>query len=122
MYVDYDFYANLYRGICPHEYEFDRLVYEASLYIDAVTFDRLHNGWPLTNAVRYACCAIADAIYQYDIHLKALPIAVKSENVDGYSVTYADMAVLRKEAAIAKQEALDRYLPPTDPLRYAGGD
>lgn len=122
MYADYDFYANLYRGMCPHDYEFDRLACEASVYIDAATFDRLHNGWPITSAVRYACCAIVDAIYQYGTYLKTSPIAVKSENIDGYSVTYADVSALRKDAETAKLEALDRYLPPTDPLRYAGGD
>ena len=123
VYADYDFYCSQYRGHPLHDYEFDLLAHEASIYIDTMTFDRLHSGWPSTDAVRYACCAIVEAIHQYDIRFKkGVPVEVKSENVDGYSVTYTDMSVLRKEAAMAKQEALDRYLPPTNPLRYAGGD
>ena len=118
MYSDYDFYCSQYRGHPLLDYEFDLLAHEASIYIDTMTFGRLHSGWPITDAVRYACCSIVEAIHQYDIRFKkGLPVEVKSENVDGYSVSFSGQT----EANAGVLSVMKRHLSfPVNLLVFSG--
>ena len=122
MYADYDFYRGQYGGTMIKEEDFNKRAFEASIYIDEMTFNRLKDGWPIIKEVQFACCAIAEAIEENQIRISSLPPSLKAENTDGYSVTYAEQATIRQDTANAKMDALNLYIPSSDPLRYAGGN
>ena len=116
MYSTYQQYQQ--RGGKLPESEYQANAQKASELIDYYTMGQAASAETMGPQLSACECDLADIIPT----LQGAASGIQSENVDGYSVTYTDMSVLRKEAAMAKQEALDRYLPPTNPLRYAGGD
>ena len=123
MYADYGFYRDIYGGTLIPQEDFEKRSFQASVYIDEMTFSRLKNGWPVTEEVQYACCSVAETIQEYSNQETRLSaVGVKSENVDGYSVTYEDPAQLRQSFKNTKLDALAIYIPSSHPLRYAGGD
>lgn len=73
-YADYQFYTTTYYGDTVPESDFPKYAERASDRIDAITFDRLVNGF-LIRKSRYkgkkAVCAVADALYQIDQIKKA---------------------------------------------------
>lgn len=106
-YADYIYYTAVYGGTELDERDFSRAVRDASAHLDLVTFGRLkHSATP--DEVKMAACAVADAIYREGQHQ-----GIASENVDGYAVTYT---AGKREL----MEVVDRYIPPSSPLRYAG--
>ena len=74
-YVDYQFYTEKYYGDTVPESEFPKYAERASDRIDAITFDRLINGFPkeerAVTKVKKAVCAVAEALYQIDQIKKA---------------------------------------------------
>lgn len=114
FYADYPFYAESYQGTAIPNAEWDAFCVRASAHIDCHTFGRLKCGASVTDDVRMAVCAVAEALKKQ----QAEPMGIKSENVDGYSVTYADNAAARHNAEITA--AVDLWIPRCDPLRYAG--
>ena len=74
-YADYQFYTEKYYGDTVPESDFQKYAERASDRIDAITFDRLVNGFleeerAVTN-VKKAVCAVADALYKIDQIKKA---------------------------------------------------
>ena len=68
-----------------------------------------------------AVCAVAEVVYAHQQGKAELGSdGIKSENVDGYSVTYEDPSVASKQYDADRMEAADLFLLPGDPLRYAG--
>lgn len=69
-YADYQFYTGKYYGDTVPESDFQKYAERASDRIDAITFDRLVNGFPeeerAATKVKKAVCAVADALYQID--------------------------------------------------------
>lgn len=69
-YVDYQFYTEKYYGDTVPEDDFPKYADRASDRIDAITFDRLVNGFPeeerAATKVKKAVCAVADALHQID--------------------------------------------------------
>lgn len=114
VYADYTFYTDTYGGTAITAKEWPALALRASAYLDRLTFGRLAAG-NVTDAVRLAVCAVAEAEQQ-----TATPAGVKSENVDGYDVTYEDGAARLQNLNAARLAAADLYLSRGDPLRYAG--
>lgn len=92
-YVDWQFYLDDYAGrVIRDEATFNGLSRRASLYLDSVTFGRLRHGWPITTDVKAACCLLSEKIQEQD-ELVAQDTSggyIKSESLDGYSVTYGD--------------------------------
>lgn len=94
IYADFEYYRDVYHGSAIDEDAFPALAREASLFIDQLTFNRLNQGWAVTDAVKMATCAVADAIKASETAQQAATAAagIKNENVDGYSVTYQSAA------------------------------
>lgn len=74
-YADYQFYTTTYYGDTVPESDFDKYAECASDRIDAITFDRLVNGFPeeerAATKVKKAVCAVAETLYQIDQIKKA---------------------------------------------------
>ena len=69
-YADYQFYTEKYYGDTVPESDFPKYAERASDRIDAITFDRLVNGFPEEERavikVKKAVCAVTEALYQID--------------------------------------------------------
>ena len=74
-YADYKFYTEKYYGDTVPESDFPKYAERASDRIDAITFDRLVNGFPeeerAVTKVKKAVCAVAESLYQIDQIKKA---------------------------------------------------
>lgn len=86
VYADYGFYLNDFGGRRLSTEDFRPAILNASQFIRNSTLKRSDNYDD--EELKYAACAIAD-IY-HDVYLKSSDKNVKSENTDGYSVTYVN--------------------------------
>lgn len=120
MYADYVFYVEAYGGENIPPLDWPRISRHADAYLDRLTYNRMKNGAVVTDAVRMAACAVAEAIQRHEKTQKVNPAGVKSESVGGQSVTYEDAATLSAQYDAALLDAADLWIPRTDPLRYAG--
>jgi hypothetical protein len=59
-YADYAYYTDTYKGNVITEYDFDRLILRASIYLDRITDGQAANYTP-ADAVKLAACAVAEA-------------------------------------------------------------
>lgn len=84
MYVDYAYYASEYGGETIPEKIFPGYERRAEAYIRKITYVRGDIFSAESDMVRDAVCAVADVYCSYD----QKQAVVKSENNDGYSVTY----------------------------------
>ena len=85
-YADYEFYKNKAGGSLEKR-EFDTEVAEASIFLRYITLGKSDNSD--LEELKYAACAIADMYADTKEKYNAGIPAVKSENTDGYMVTYA---------------------------------
>lgn len=120
MYADYVFYVEAYGGENIPPLDWPRISRHADAYLDRLTYNRMKNGAVVTDAVRMAACAVAEAIQRHKKTQKVNPAGVKSESVGGQSVTYEDAVSSAARYDAEMMEAADLWLPRTDPLRYAG--
>ena len=123
MYADYEYYArtDFGRDIAPEDWP--RAARMADAFIDKLTFNRLRAGWEVTDAVRNACCAVADemrAQEEYSHAARAAALGIRSENNDGYSASFSAYSETQASMNARLLEAAEMYLSPADPLRYAG--
>lgn len=83
IYADYEFYRNTYQGKLAEE-NFGGLAIRATQYIRYVTLNRSdqYEG----DELKYAMCEVADIYARSD---EKSGRTVLSENVDGYSISYA---------------------------------
>lgn len=123
MYADFAFYSGSYGGSLISENEFTALERQASLHVDLLTFNRLKNGWAVTNDVKMAVCAVAEAIKKYEsVQAQAITVAgIKSENNDGYSVSYQDSADIKATLQSVMTDAAYPYLIYTGLMDRAVG-
>ena len=84
-YADYSFYTEVYKGTMS-ETSFERVVVACSSCLNKITFGRIDEIAGSEN-VKYACCAMCDAMNEIE-SAKVGGKTVKSENNDGYSVTF----------------------------------
>lgn len=112
MYADYSFYGSPFGGSLLSEAEFPALERRAALHIDRITFERLKHGWPVTDSVKMAVCAVAEALKRHEQAERTAEVAagLKSENNDGYSVTYQDPDTTLAALSAAMTEAARAYL------------
>ena len=116
MYVDYAYYASEDGGEIIPENKFSGYERRAEAYIRKITYVRGDIFSTESDMVKDAVCAVADVYCSYD-QKQASAGMVKSENNDGYSVTYVTEQtdgqtaeeVLRKKA----YAAASAYLLPT---------
>lgn len=117
--VDYEYYYNEYFGRKISEEQFTELSAEAQRFVDYVTFSRINDS--ITDKVRNAVCAAAEALFDCNSKYKELAPGIKSENTDGYSVTYQnhDISDISKQRNKAMYSAVQRELSGTG-LLYRG--
>lgn len=125
IYVTYEYYAGIYRGDVIPDTVFPKMIRKASQYIDTFTFGRITEA----NKEKYptlpdCACDMAEAIFN-TVGSSGKAKEKKSENTDGYSVSYvteltdgtpAEETLRRKLYAIARV-----YLQNTG-LLYCGVD
>lgn len=74
--ADYTFYAESYHGDELTEANADKWLERASDYVDAITFHRTENTFPVEEKhvvkVKKAVCAIAEALFLIDAQAKAM--------------------------------------------------
>lgn len=88
MIASYEYYAEQFGGVKIPAERFYQLEKEAERYLDRVTKRRIREQGAVTDEVRQAACAVAEVFYQRD---RREPGA-KSEELDGYAVSYAETA------------------------------
>lgn len=118
MYADYEYYKNSFSGALISEEEFSSLSNKVSRYLDYVTMHRISE---VTDRVKNAVCAGVEALYEFQQTYKNIPKGIKSENTDGYSVTYSefDMDKFRCQGNKAMYNAFVQELSGTG-LLYQG--
>jgi len=114
MYVDYGYYADQYGGGIT-EKEFPSAERKAEAYIRKLTYIRGNIFAIEDTAVKDAVCAVADVYVSCE--KKKEVGTVKSENNDGYSVSYAveqsDGQTVEELIRKKAYEAASTYLLPT---------
>lgn len=87
MYADYPYYTNSWAGTLIPAQEFNQYCAKAERLVNFVTQHRIIE---VTDEVKNAICAAAEASYEIRSSVANVPQGVKSESTDGYSVTYKD--------------------------------
>lgn len=115
----YEYYRIEYLGKKIPEENFEELSAQAQRFVDYVTSGRI--GENITDKVRNAVCAAAEALHDCQSKYVNLNPGIKSENTDGYSVTYQDydVSAVSKEQDKAMYRAVLRELSGTG-LLYRG--
>jgi hypothetical protein len=126
MYADYKYYTNKFEGvIIENESSFNALAHKAERYLDYVCHERVSKimdtycGEKIKNAV----CAAAEALFEIKQQYDNIPQGIKSENTDGYSVTYReyDITEIKKQEHQAMYLAMAQELSGTGLLYQGGG-
>lgn len=119
MYVDYDYYYSTYIGRKISEDNFIELSAQAQRFVDYVTSGKI--GDNVTDKVRNAICAAAEALHECNSKYVNISPGIKSENTDGYSVTYQDydVSAVSSEQDKVMYRAVQRELSGTG-LLYRG--
>lgn len=120
MYVDYEYYVQGYVGEKIPEKKFNGCERRAEAHIRKLTYVRgdifaVEND-TVKDALKDAVCAVADVYCAYDREQDETGV-VKSENNDGYSVTYvteqADGQTVEELIQKKAYAAASMYLLPT---------
>lgn len=86
-YADYTYYSDSFSGTLIPSSEFVTYASKAERLVRFVTNHRITE---VTDEVKNAVCAAAEAAYEIRSSVANVPQGVKSENTDGYSVTYKE--------------------------------
>ena len=95
-YVDYEYYVNTFLGTAIPATSFPALEKKAEAFLHRITFGRVKRLPEIPTEVKDAICAMAEYNFQAD---KKTP-GVKSENIDGYSVSYSDSTETSKNTEL----------------------
>lgn len=85
MYADYSYYTDSWAGTLIPAQEFNRYARKAERLINYIIGVQ-----EVTEPIKNAVCAAAEAAYELRQSVANIPQGIKSENTDGYSVTYKD--------------------------------
>ncbi|MGX8711632.1 MAG: hypothetical protein ACQGTM_15475 [bacterium] len=96
-------------GSAIDEDAFPALAREASLFIDQLTFNRLNQGWAVTDVVKMATCAVAEAVKTNEA-ARTVAAGKKSESVGSWSVSYQSAAEISAAVNDAMADAATPYL------------
>lgn len=87
-YADYEYYRDSFLGNSIPEEAFPKMASEASAFIREITQNRI-DGENVTEEVKDAVCAVCEAVQQeIERFSKTDGREVKSENTDGYQISY----------------------------------
>lgn len=122
MLVDYKYYIEDFGGEkISTESDFKRTINLAETHLCNFTFNRIKNDVENEHLIKSCICEMCDAIY--DMTLKDNGKVKKSENTDGYSVSYVTERIDGQDAEKALENKLYRiakvYLGNTG-LLYRG--
>ena len=99
----YSYYTDQYLGkLIPSSDEFFSICVRAEAYIDKITSGRITD---VTEDIKNAVCAVCDALYRADRQK-----GIKSESVDGYSITLDTSDKSQKELYDTASLFLPSYL------------
>lgn len=87
---------------------FDKLVIEASNYINRQTFGRIDKN-SITEQVQYVTCLIIDLINEKETKLSEIG-NLKSQNIEGWSESYSTPEEIEKEYSKKMQTTLYTHL------------
>nr|DAV36016.1 MAG TPA: Head Tail Connector Protein [Caudoviricetes sp.] len=87
MYADYSYYTDSWAGTLIPAQEFNSYARKAERLINYIVSGGVKE---VTEPVKNAVCAAAEAAYELRKSVENIPQGIKSENTDGYSVTYKD--------------------------------
>lgn len=87
---------------------FNKLVIEASSYINRHTFERIDIN-NISEQVKYATCLIIDLINEQNSKLSEIG-NLKSQNIEGWSETYSTPEEIKNEYANRKELVLKEQL------------
>lgn len=118
MYADYAYYTESFAGTELSAEDFDSLASKAQRFLNYVTQHKIID---VTDSVKNAVCAAAEALNTVNRQYADIPNGIKSENTDGYSVTYYDQNEVKliTEQNEAMLEAITQELSGTG-LLYQG--
>lgn len=115
-YADYQYYKNTYLGTAIQEADFPRLALRASSFLDYYTQGRAGQNQDV-NAVKMACCAVAEQYQSIDLARQAALHALQnsanageagelqSQSVGSWSKTYRSGGESAQQATTAAQAA-----------------
>lgn len=115
-YVTYSYYAEKYGGSLAKK-EFNSQIVKACAHVRRITFGRADSNSDL-DEVKMAVCAVCDLLCEDDNRRKQYKGRnVASENIDGYSVSYAQEQTAgdTAEGILHKKvyQAVEVFLEPT---------
>lgn len=87
MFADYSYYTDSWAGTLIPAQEFNSYARKAERLINYIVNGGVKK---VTEPVKNAVCAAAEAAYELRQSVANIPQGIKSENTDGYSVTYKD--------------------------------
>lgn len=120
MYATYSFYVDEYYGNVISSDDWNRYATRASDYIDYITGGKAKTYDDVNDAVKKACCAVADKMAVSDSISSSMSVAgLASETVGSHSVSYRSEAEIQASATAAQLSAAQMYLFPTG-LLYRG--
>ena len=115
-YADYEYYKDTYLGTAIQEADFPRLALRASSFLDYYTQGRAGQNQDV-NAVKMACCAVAEQYQSIDLARQAALHALQnsanageagelqSQSVGSWSKTYRSGGESAQQATTAAQAA-----------------
>ena len=117
MQITYGYYVDEYGGKTIPEQSFRKAEKQAEAYIRHLTYVKGDIFATENDMVKDAVCAAAEVYYKYNAQQQSGTPLVKSENNDGYSVTYVTEQTDGKTAEeMVKKKVYDAvypYLLPT---------
>lgn len=102
---------------------FNKLVIEASSYINHKTFGRVDKN-NVPEQVQYATCLVVDLLNEETTQLSNIS-NLKSQNIEGWSESYSTPEEIKTDYEDKKQKVLNQYLwnvigPDGNSLLYCG--
>lgn len=102
---------------------FDNLVIKASNYINHQTYGRIDKN-NIPEQVKYVTCLIIDLVNEEETKISEIG-SLKSQNIEGWSESYATPEEIKTDYSNKKQSTLKEYLwnvigTDGNPLLYCG--
>lgn len=113
MYVDYNYYKNVYSGKVAEEV-FNNLQIRAKALVDYYTFNRVDDLPVINDDVKLAVCELVDLLLEQD---KAGDKLIESESVGSYSVKYKADSLVSNTSK--QRQVIYKYLAHSNML-YRG--
>lgn len=124
-FADYQYYMEKFHGSAIPETAFPNVSLKASIYVKYITFGRVTDSFGIdypqyADDIKTAVCAVAEVMYKDQLSRDETGREKRSEDNDGYSVSFVTSADSKEESLEKKQyKAVYPYLIHTG-LMYRG--